>query len=122
MKRMKKIIVFSILISLCIAFTVFSFQRKSTVNVSTSVENVRVIAHFDSSIISGTTFTVPTGSVKLKEVRELLEHYDVHRMQAVFRNRYNSLGLLQTPVITNNNRYFLEGWQLILVKGKARAD
>lgn len=90
---MKKIIVFSVLISLCIAFTVFSVHRKSTANVLKSAENVRVIAHFDNRVISGTTFTVPTGSVKSKEVRELLEHYDVHRMQAVFRNRYNSLGL-----------------------------
>ena len=44
-------------------------QWESTINVSKPVETVRVIAHFDSSVISGTTFTVPVGSVKSKEVR-----------------------------------------------------
>ena len=119
---MKDIIGFLVLISLCIVFTVFSVQRKSTMNVLKSVEYVRVIAHFDNSIISGTTFAVPTSSVKSQEIRELLEHYDVHKTQAIFHNRYNSLGLLQSPAIKNNNRYFLEGWQLILVEGKSKAE
>jgi subtilisin family serine protease len=30
--------------------------------------------------------------------------------------------LIQTPVIKNKNHYFLEGWRLISVKGKARAE
>lgn len=107
---------------MCIGLTVILVQRESTINVSKPVETVRVIAHFDSSVISGTTFTVPVGSVKSKEVRELLENYDIQKTQAIFRDRYNSLGLLQTPVNMKSNRHFLEGWQLILVQGKAKAE
>jgi hypothetical protein len=70
--------------------------------------NVKVIAHFDRSIISGTTLTNLTKELKSKKVRKLLERFNIEYTRAVFRNRYDSNGEMLNSLSKMKNLHFLE--------------
>lgn len=80
--------------------------------------NVKVIAHFDRSIISGTTLTNLTKELKSKKVRKLLERFNIEYTRAVFRNRYDSNGEMLNSLSKMKNLHFLEGWQEIRIAKK----
>lgn len=120
---MKKLISFLLLIvtGLFIVFHV-SAQPETKESIKSN-EDLRIIAKFDEKIVPGITLITKTENIQSESIRKLFKQFDVLKLRAVFRNRYNNDGILKPMTDKSRNAGNLAGWQEILMhdkdKGKA---
>ncbi|MDP2424616.1 MAG: S8 family serine peptidase, partial [Bacteroidales bacterium] len=118
---MKKLIFTSLLIVICL-FLPFNYYTKPATKSSVKVqENIRVIAHFNESLVEGNTITTQVRNIPSGSIRILFDHFKVLELKAVFLNRYNENGILK-PVLHNfPQNETLKGWQEIIMEDHSRA-
>lgn len=119
---MKKTICFVVPIILGVFFVSYLFLKPETKSKPVSVEYFSVITHFDKSTISGANFTTFTKNIKSPEIREVLQRFNINHTQAVFRNRYDSQGILNPLFNKNDKEHFIEGWQKFVIDDKIKAE
>lgn len=119
---MKKTICFVVPIILGVFFVSYLFLKPETKSKPVSVEYFSVITHFDKSTISGANFTTLTNNIQSPEIREVLQQFNINHTQAVFRNRYDSQGILNPLFNKNDKEHFIEGWQKFVIDDKVKAE
>jgi hypothetical protein len=118
---MKKVLFAALLLVLFLMLTLYHLLKPANNHVLKVQENIRVIAHFDESIIMGTTINTPISGVHSESIRNLLSHFKVKGLQAVYRNRYNQEGLLKQMPNKGKPKDDFLAWQEIIMSDNSFA-
>lgn len=119
---MKKKLFASFLLVPFLALTFYYMLKPATIHVLEIQENIRVIVHFDESIIMGTTINTPISGIHSENIRKLLLHYKVKELKAVYRNRYNQKGLLKQMQNKGRPKNDFLAWQEIIMSNNNLAS
>ena len=115
-KIMKRIIYFSItMVSLFFGAILF-YTIQSNIKHETD-DRMRIIVNLDTAIISGNILTTQTSNIKQKNIRELFKQFNVQKIQAVYRNRYNKIGKIKPGINTEST----DIWQQIIMSDNRKA-
>lgn len=112
---MKRIIYILAAIFICFVAIYFLTDRYNTKN---RPEKIKIIARFNKDVISGNTLITQVNNIQDKNIRKLLDRFDVVELQAAFTNRYNNKGFLKPDIKTSTSGT----WQQIILKENGRAE
>lgn len=119
---MKKLTYLLLISVICIFIGFKIIPKQEAKNDIKTTETVRVIAYFDKNAFSGKTLINSISGIKSKSIQNLLSQFNVNELRAVFRNRYNVMGLPKPMLNKDGHHDDLEGWQEITLSGKSQAS
>ena len=112
---MKRITYFSISIVLFFGAILF-YTAQSSIKHETD-DRIRIIVNFDTTIIRDNKLITQISNIKQENIRELLIRFNVKKIRAVYRNRYNEKGNLKLYTNTESTGT----WQQIIMNDYSRA-
>lgn len=115
--------IFSILFATtCILLVFYTNKEPEPTPTFLSSTPFRVIANFDTTVISSNTLFTAISSIKHKEITDIMDIQGVTTLRAIFRNRYSNNGFLKKDVYSDCKHLLLNGWYELLIDdlGKAK--
>jgi subtilisin family serine protease len=105
-----------------IVFALNYHFKPEIIKGATVNEKSIIVIHFDKTVISGSSLITKLDNIHSASIRDHLKQYGICEVQAVFRNRYNVLGILKPLKYKSDLNLFLEGWQELPELEKSKAE
>ena len=105
-----------------IAFFHNYYSKLEIKKVPTITEKCIIVVHFDKTVVSGSALRTKVDNLQSVSIRNSLKQCGINDVQAVFRNRYNALGILKPLKYKSDMNLFLEGWQELPGLEKSKAE